>query len=265
MAEENVGTPETPAAPVASSPTPAPSPSPTPAPSPAPTGEDQERRFKGIQADLAKERKQRQEYEQQAKRYQAQYEAEQKRVQALAGLSPKSESEAETEAVRARFAELFPHLAKLTPEAIQRFEEAQEDRQRLQDMERHYWGKHGNAMIADVTKELTATFGGELNKRQVETITRAYVLRAQQDPEFLQRHEAGDESLVKEFAKEWVEDWFEPARRQVTKTQVGQFRPVPSGQGRNIVNQGEKKIDVTNNDQVMDFISAGRQFTGRNR
>lgn len=264
MADENV-TPEGGSPAPTPSPTPAPTPSPTPAPSPAPTGEDQEKRFKGIQADLAKERKQRQEYEQQAKRYQAQYEAEQKRVQALAGLTPKSESEAETEIVKARFAELFPHLSGLTAEDIQGLRDAQQDRTRLQEMERHYWGKHGNAMISDVTKELTATFGGELNKSQIDTITQAYVFRAQQDPEFLQRHEAGDPSLAKEFAKEWVENWFEPARRQVTKTQVGQFRPVPSGQGRNIVNQGEKKIDVTNNDQVMDFISAGRQFTGRNR
>jgi hypothetical protein len=132
-------------------------------------------------------------------------------------------------------------------------------------MEQHYWGKHGKAMVSDVSKELSTVYGGELTERQTNAITQAYVLRAQQDPEFLERHEAGDPELVKSFAKEWIEDWFEPARRQITKAQVGQFRPVPNGNVRNIVNQGEKKIDVNNNDQVMDMLVAGRTFTGRNR
>ena len=237
----------------------------TPAAAQATSGVDHEARFKGIQADLAKERKQRQQYEQQARQFQTELDAERKRVQALAGLTPKSAGDAEAEAVRARFGELFPHLNGLTAEDIADMKAAKEDRARLHDMERNYWGKHGKAMVGDVAKELAVTFGGELTKRQTDQITQAYVLRAQADPEFLERHEAGDPALVKEFAKEWIEDWFEPAKRQAIKSQVGQFRPVPNGQVRNIVNHGEKKIDVTNNDQVMDFISQGRTFTGRNR
>lgn len=264
MAEEIVeGAPVAPVAPVSSTPA-----SPVVAPAPAQVvtgGVDHEARFKGIQADLAKERKLRQTHEAAARDFQTKYEAEQKRVQALAGLAPKSAGDAEAEAVRARFGELFPHLNGLTAEDIADMKEAKKDRERLQDLEKNYWGKHGKAMVGDVAKELSATYGGELTKRQTDQITQAYVLRAQSDPEFLERHESGDPTLVKEFAKEWVEDWFEPAKRQAIKSQVGQFRPVPNGQVRNIVNQGEKKIDVNNNDQVMDMLVAGRTFTGRNR
>ena len=264
MPEEIVdggGTPVAPVTPVSSTPAPVV----TPAPAQATSGVDHEARFKGIQADLAKERKQRQQYEAQARDFQSKYEAEQRRVQALAGVNPKSPADVEAEAVRARFGEIFPHLNGLTAEDIADMKAAKADRVRLQDIEKHYWGKHGKAMVGDVAKELSTVFGGELTKRQTDQITQAYVLRAQQDPEFLDRHEAGDPTLVKEFAKEWIEDWFEPAKRQAIKSQVGQFRPVPNGQVRNIVNHGEKKIDVTNNDQVMDFISQGRTFTGRNR
>ena len=237
----------------------------TPAPAPVPSGVDYEKAHKGALADLKKERDLRQKHEAAARDFQTKFEAEQKRVQALAGLAPKSAGDAEAEAVRARFGELFPHLNGLTAEDIADMREAKKDRERLQDLEKNYWGKHGKAMVGDVAKELSATYGGELTKRQTDQITQAYVLRAQSDPEFLERHESGDPTLVKEFAKEWVEDWFEPAKRQAIKSQVCQFRPVPNGQVRNIVNQGEKKIDVNNNDQVMDMLVAGRTFTGRNR
>ena len=139
---------------------------------------------------------------------------------------------------------------------------AKADRSRLSDLERSYWGKHGNSMVTRVTKELSKEFGGDLTKRQIDTITQAYVLRAQSDPEFLQRHEDGDDTLVTDFAKDWLEDWFEPAKRKVTSQEANRFRPVPGGKDRSIVNHGEKKIDVNDPKAVEDLLVAGFKERG---
>src|SRR3990167_9107393 len=50
-------------------------------------GDDAEKRFKGIQADLAKERKARQQFEQQVTLARAELDAEKRRVAALAGVN----------------------------------------------------------------------------------------------------------------------------------------------------------------------------------
>lgn len=273
MPDVPAGTPEgaNPAAPVAGSPTPSPSPSPTPnPPEPAPGtkgGEDWEKRFKGIQGDLAKERKARQAAEQAAATHRAEVEAERRRVAALAGVNVPTPEEAELEEVRKRAATaltpdwLLKQLG-LTKEEIEDFKAAREDRKRLAELEGHVWGKHGESMVRDVTKELSKEYGGDLTKRQIDTITKAYVLRAQQDPEFALRHEQGDPALVTEFAKEWLEDWFEPAKRKVTSTEANRFRPVPNGKDRSMVNQGEKKIDVKDDKAVEDLLVAGFRERG---
>lgn len=231
-------------------------------------GGDEDRRFKGIQADLAKERKQRQTFEAQVADYKAKLEAETRRVQALAGVAPVSAEDAEAEDIRNRFSKVVTqdHLLKmlgLTKEEIEEFKATAKDRKSLQETTNHYWAKHGQGMVKKVSAELAKEYEGELSPRQMDTITKAYIFRAQNDPEFLERHEAGDESLITEFAKEWVEDWAEPAKRKALKTSVETFRRVPNGQNRGIVTQGEKKIDVNNNEQVMDALVAGRTFTGR--
>lgn len=264
------GTPE--ATPGTPTPTPTPSPTPTPTPTPEPTpgtkgGEDWEKRFKGIQGDLSKERKARQQYETDLKAARAEVAREQQRVRALSGVETLTPEDAELEEVRARASKaltpdwILKQLG-LTKEEIEEMKAAKTDRARLADMEQHYWGKHGTAMVASVTKELSKEFGGDLTKRQIDTITQAYVFRAQQDPEFLKRHETGDETLITEFAKDWIEDWFEPARRKVTATEAGRFRPVPNGKDRSIVNHGEKKIDVNDPKAVEDVLVAGFRERG---
>ncbi len=253
------GTPATPATPVVVTPT-----TPvTPAPAQASGVADWEKQRTGLTNDLKKEREARQRFESQAQKFQTELDAERGRVRALAGVNAPAPGEAEAEEVRKRFAQLYPHLGGLTATEIQEMREMAQERKSLQETTNHYWKTHGQAMVKSIQKEVEATYGGELSDRQQQAITKAYVLRLQADPEALTRHENGDQALVKEFAKEWIEDWFEPARRKVTATQVGQFRPTPSGKDRGTVTSGEKKIDVNNNDQVMDLLVSGRTFTGR--
>ena len=234
-------------------------------------GDDVEKRFKGIQADLAKERKARQGYEQKLQQqdiqYKAELAAERKRIAALAGINVPSPEEAEADDIRQRLGKVATSewlLSQLgiSKEELADFKAAREDRSRLSDMEKHYWGKHGQLMVSQVTKALAKEYGGELTKRQADTIAQAYVLRAQADPEFLQRHEDGDDALVTDFAKEWLEDWYEPARRRITATEVDRFRRVPSGKDRNLVTTGEKKIDVNDAKQVEDLLVAGFKERG---
>jgi hypothetical protein len=82
----------------------------------------------------------------------------------------------------------------------------------------------------------------------------AYAKAAAADPEFLRRHEEGDPTLVKEFAKQWIEDWFEPARRKVTANEVGRTRAVPGGRDRSVALNGGKKIDYTNPKAIEDAM-----------
>jgi hypothetical protein len=273
MPEENVGTPGagTPTPAATTTPTPSPTtgtPTPTPDPTPGNKGDDWEKRFKGVTSDLQKERQARQRYEADLKAARDETAAERRRIQALVGVNAPSPEDAELDAIRSQAGKaLTPEwILKqlgLTQEEFTEIKEARKDRARLSDMEKHYWGKHGTAMVADVSKALSKEYGGDLSKRQLDTITKAYVLRAQQDEAFLERHESGDPTLVEEFAKEWLEDWYEPAKRRITSQEAGRFRPVPNGQGRApLAGQGEKKIDVKDDKAVADLLVAGFRERG---
>ena len=104
------GTPEAGSpAPAVATPAPSPEPNANPNPEPAPGnkgGDDWEKRFKGIQGDLSKERKARQGYEQKLQQqdiqYKAELAAERKRIAALAGINVPSPEEAEADDIRQR-------------------------------------------------------------------------------------------------------------------------------------------------------------------
>lgn len=263
MPEDIVATPEsgTPA-PVATPVAGTPAPQATPAPTQANGSAEWDKQRKGLTDDLAKERKARQDYEGRVKQYEIDLAAEKKRVQALAGVTPQTPDEADADEVRKRFTQLYPHLGGLTAEKIDRLMALADQQDQIQQTSNHYWSQHSRTMVAAVHSEVAAAYGGKLTDRQVDKITKAYALRANADPEFLQRHENGDPTLAKEFAKEWVEDWFEPARRQQTAAELSQFRRVPGGKDRSIVNQGEKKINVTNDKEVEDMLVAGFRERG---
>jgi hypothetical protein len=211
---------------------------------------------KGLLADLQKERKARQEHERQAQSFAAERDAERRRVQALAGLTPKTAEETEVDAVRARFAQLFPDVANITKEDLQALREMREQMGNVNAANEHHWQLHGRQMLDSVTTAVAKQLGGTLSDRQANRIKQAYVQAAEADPEFLQRHEAGDQTLVEQFVKEWIEDWFEPARRKVTATEIDRARRVPSARDRSVAGAGGKKIDYNNPKSVEDALVA---------
>lgn len=213
-------------------------------------------RIKGMIADLQKERSARQAAEARHKEFETQLETERKRVQVLAGVNPKSKEEVDTEEVKAAFAKLFPHLANLTEEQIKKVLSVADRGDELTATTTKYWENHGRKMLATVHSSIADELGGgDLTPRQRKSITDAYIAEAASDPEFLKRHEAGDDTLIAEFVKNFMEDWGGPIKRSITATAVGQNRPVPNGRGRNV--QGtpqKKKIDFNDPKAVADAM-----------
>lgn len=216
------------------------------------SGED--KRIAGLMADLKKERAERQKYERDLAARQQELEIERKRVQAALGITPQSDDDAEDAAVKAALKKRFPHLAELTPEDVQAIREFKQRSQSLQATTEHYWDRHAQTMVGKAQSLVAKEIGGQLSDRQKARLEAAYVNEASRNPEFLQRHESGDESLLEEFAKQWVEDWFEPARRKVTQQETQRLRPVPSGKDRGIVTHGQQKIDVNDPKAVEDLL-----------
>ena len=216
-------------------------------------------------ADLQRERRARQELETRFRNTEAQYTEAQRRVAALAGVNTPSAEEAEIEQVRAQFARIFPGLAKLTDAQIDKLLQTSTRTDTMEAAAVHHWESHGRAMVDSLTAEVSeALGGGELTERQTKALARAYVAEAESDPEFLKRHERGDRALIKEFAKQWVEDWYEPARRRVTADAVNQQRRVPSGRDRNVSATPPKAIDFKNPKAVEDaMVESFRGHGGR--
>jgi hypothetical protein len=257
----------TPAAPVAPPVAVAPVAPITPAPAQATGGVDWEKQRTGLTADLAKERKQRQALEAQTAQFQSELAAERKRIQALVGVTPLNPEETEAAEIRARFGKVFTkeqllEQMGLSPEDIEDIRAAREERASTKATSDHYWTQHAQNMVNGAIEEIAKSYGGTLSEKQKATITRAYVLRAREDPAFLERHDQSDKTLAAEFAKEWIDEWFEPAKRSALATEVGQYRRVPNGQNRGIVSQGDKKIDVKDPKAVEDLLVAGFKERG---
>lgn len=225
---------------------------------------DAARERAGFLADLKKERQARQDMERRFTEHEARLAERDRQIAALTGTKTPSKEEAEADAVRERFAALFPGLAKLTDTQIEKLLAVADRGDQLDETTKNYWTNHGRTMLdnahAGIAKEL-----GDLTPRQKDRINAAYYQLAENDPEFLKRHEAGDPKLIQEFVKDYLDDFVEPVRRKVTATEVARQRQVPFGKDRTLPSSGGKTIDVNDNKAVMDMLVESRkgQFSRR--
>lgn len=248
---------------------------PNPAPvaqAPVPANNGWEAEKKAFIADLQKERRARQASEQQSNTYKTQYETEQKRVRALSGVDPLNPVEAEAAEVRARFKQVVPReqlleMLGLDEEDIKSLKGSKQSQERQAELETQHWDRHGREMRAAFEKEVLAELGGDkLTDRQTRSLISTFVQACNENPELKTRYDRGDTSVFKEFTQEWVEDWLKPAQRKAAAADAGQRRPLPSGKDRSVPVSGGKKIDVTNDDAVAEFLAAGyRERGGRFR
>lgn len=233
-------------------------------PKPGQKEPDGDAKYRGIVADLQKERKARQEEATRRTTLETELATVRKQIQALTGASPKSESETEVEEIRAHFGKIFERLSRLdSPETFEQIEKLLKMLPVLEQTTQHYWGRHGTTVLTQIEKKVAEEIGGELTPRQIKRLRSAYVLEAETNPEFARRHEEDPDGLVAEFAKEWIEDWFEPSRRKATADEVARHRKVPSARDRNLVTgPGEKPIDVNDPKAVEDVLVAGFKQRG---
>lgn len=167
----------------------------------------------------------------------------------MTGGKPVDPEEAELEQIRARVVQLFPVLGKLTEEQLDKVLGLAEQQDSVQDSNVKIWRNHANTMLNGVYGEIEKGLGGgELSDRQRQKVYLAYRERAANDQDFLTRHEDGDQKLIQEFAKEWLDDFVEPARRMATQSQIERGRRVPSGSRTGPTTTQKPKLDLTNDD-----------------
>lgn len=213
-----------------------------------------DRRDAGLLADLQKERRARQAYEKRIAELEASHAASEKRVRALAGVEPKSDEEAEAETIKAQFTKMFPALARLdNEELVEAINGLLQQSQSKSDIEAQYWQDRAQQMVGGVIEAVEKEFG-ELTPRQQQKVKQAYGMRAHEDPEFLARHERGDKTLIAEFAAEYIEDTYEPARKRQQQKEAERFRPVPGGRDRTVAGSKPKSIDWKNQKSVEDAM-----------
>lgn len=216
-----------------------------------------DRRIAGLTADLQKERRARQQFERQFQEHQTRLAERDRQIAALTSTRTPSTEEAEIAEVRKQFAKIFPKLAGLTDEQIDKMLTASTSAEQIQQTTDHYWQSHGRNMTDRLLEEVATELGGELSARQKNVLVAAYIQEAENNPEFLEKHERGDIAQVKQFAKDYVSDWFTAAQRKVTATEVNRNRPVPRSGDRSVTPAaGQKKIDFKNPKAVEDAMVA---------
>lgn len=167
----------------------------------------------------------------------------------MTGGKPVDPEEAELEQIRARVVQLFPVLGKLTEEQLDKVLGLAEQQDSVQDSNVKIWRNHATTMLNGVYGEIEKGLGGgELSDRQRQKIYLAYRERAANDQDFLTRHEDGDQKLIQEFAKEWLDDFVEPARRMATQSQIERGRRVPSGGRTGPVASQKPKLNLADDD-----------------
>ncbi len=237
------------------------------------SGETWEREKRGLIGETQRERAARQKAESDFQSLKTQYELATKRINALAGINPKTQSETDDEEIKAAFAAKFPHLAQLTAEDIEAIRETRQQSTQLKASSDAMWKRHTNQVLSTLNTTVADKLGGgDLSPKQKDTLRREYIAYIEEGQaagkDYISRHEAGDETLIEEFADAYLKEWQEPIRRSVTSTEINRpTRPLPNGKGRNIAVQQPKKIDFTNDKAMEDaavevFKAHGGTFTG---
>lgn len=188
-----------------------------------------------------------------------------RRIAALAGVTPQRPEEAQAEQARQAFLELFPRFAKLNDETLDRLITLAENADTIQETAGATWTRHGTHVLSSLIGKAQEMLGGQLQPRAQTRLRQAFVsfiendvTRAQRNgmaSPLLQRYEAGDETLLDEFLKDWADDFFVPAQRKVTQQAVNRSRPVVSSTGRSQVTTVQRPATFKNLDERLDYAA----------
>jgi hypothetical protein len=210
-------------------------------------------------------------------------ELERKRVAALSGVTPQDPKAAEQGAIRDAILQLVPEIGLLKGMTREQLQEILDAAQTARQSSQATWERHANTMLNDLDGEAAKSLGADkLTPTQQGRIRGAYREEAMQalqvrrdaveagerrsmetvasDNDFVARHERGDKTLIKDFVKGFLDDFYEPARKQVTAQQARrQFRPTPRGERvRTPLTQGAQPVDLNNEGEFKKALLAAR-------
>lgn len=206
-------------------------------------------------------------------------EQERNRVRALAGVNPQDPKTKEAEELRGAMYEMFPHLKALEGLTAEQLQDVFEAAAAAKTTTQATWERHAEDMLTSLETEIKTKLGSDkLTPTQVRGLRRAYreeaqlCLQARQQAvqsgdssydvrgDFLSRHERGDRALLKEFAKAFLDDWYEPAVRSVTARNAQRVgRPVPRGERtRALPAGGQPQGDLTKDADFKKALLAAR-------
>lgn len=220
---------------------------------------DDDPRYKGLLAETQKERAARQALEKQVKDLVGKLEGQNKHLRRAAGVEDVNEADQEVEEIKARLLQVMPGLAKLSDAKLDRLLAMVDT---LEETTQHYWGKHGLNSLQGVEKKIAESFG-DLSDRQVKAVRAAFVTEVEMNPEFAKQYKAEPEKVIEQFAKDWIEDWFDSSKRRITAQELERNRRVPGARDRNLTTGvGQKPIDVNDPKAVEDVLVAGFRSRG---
>ena len=192
--------------------------------------------------------------EQRAQELEQQVQDRDRKLRLAMGVEQQDPNEVEDEKARAVLKRLFPVLENLSQDDLQELLELRKSGQQIQQTVAQQWSRHADEMLGELRSGFAKSLGQEsLTESQTKRISLAYVQEAEAcqrdrqkalreyeaygstnynfENDFLARHDKGDKTLLQEFIKSYSNDFFEPARRAVTRT-VGGRVAVPNGRGR---------------------------------
>lgn len=204
----------------------------------------------------------------------------QDQIRALTNTVPVDDKVAKENAVKEAFFSLFPGAKKLftNDQMLERLEQFANSGDQVTQAAAHVWNTHSETVLGSVRDEVQQGMGADtLTDRQAAHVNKAFGAYVEDDVKrvaqeladdgiepteqairkrstVLQQYERKDPKLIKAFAKEFLEDFYEPARRQVTSGEVRRnTAAVPLGRQRGpvVMNNGAKH-DPKNLDAVLD-------------
>lgn len=221
-------------------------------------------------------------YEEKFKKLQQQIDDTTGRVKKAFGIESPSPEDQETEAVKAAILKIFPGLAHLGSLSKEQLDEVLDSARAARQTTVQSWERHATTMIDGVAQRIAKSFGMEkLTDRQLGRIKREYREAASASyqarveaaerrdntydfrNDFLARHERGDQTLVEEFVKDFLEDFYEPARRSASAELTRRNRPLPSGdRTRTPVTSKTPEIDYNDDNAFGKALAEARNSRG---
>lgn len=236
-------------------------------------------RFRGITADLQKERRARQTAEQSLQALQSRFDEMDRRLKAAAGVDPSGTDQAR-EKLREQFKTVFPELAwmfDLSDEERDAMRQAPRALGSVQQQEQREWTQRGNVYKDAVSTQIADALNVEkLSDQQAaqvhrlfagwfqETVEKELQASEGQSSATLDRYERNDQALVTDFVKAYRANWIDPARRQATAGIVNRAsQRVPDSTGRNAVISSDRRPKPGSSlDEKLQFVTDSMKEQG---